>query len=154
MKIKLITAAVLVATLFLASKMMSQNQITNAAKVTVETLQTQGAVLGRLSMPFGTVVKVEGNIESLPAVHAKGAEEFEWLRVDSVNGVVKKTPILLAVQWLGLAEKSTLRGRISVIGYETGRFEGIPSDAFSYIPVAGTEGFHFESYFLVIKRLP
>jgi hypothetical protein len=154
MKTKLISLIVLLVTpLLFMGDLAGQGQTTNTMKVTVEDIKIPGGVLGKLSLPLGTVVKLDGKIQSLPDSHPKSDEEFDWLLVDSVNGVTPKTPIPVGLRWFGPSEKANLRGRVSVVGYETGGFVGVPSAAFSYIPVVGSTGFHFETYFMVIKKL-
>jgi len=136
-----------------AEDAVSQNKAKSKTTITVEALNAPQTVIGKLSMPLGTVVKIEGIIEPLPASHPKGAEEFEWLRVDTLNGTALKNGILLNCKWFWPTEKSVLKGRVSIVGYETGGFEGVPTAAFRYIPPVGSTDFYFESYFMVLKKL-
>jgi len=129
------------------------NKAKGQATITLKALGTPGTVLGKLSMPLGTVVKIEGTIEPLPASHPKGAEEFDWVRVNKVNGTALKTEVVLNCEWFNPAEKSRLAGQVNFVGYETGRFIGVPTAAFRYVPRVGSTDFGFESYFMLLKKL-
>lgn len=124
---------------------------TNISAVKIEDLSVSGGVIGKLAIPLGKVVVVEGEIVDGTKLRAKSLEGVSLLQVSTVNGQKLPEPCLLRFAWFATTETKKLKGRVNLIGYESGQFVGLPADAFAHIDPVASEGFHFESSFVVLK---
>ena len=123
----------------------------NAVKV--EDLNAPGRVVGKLTVPLGKVVSIEGEIIDGTQPRAKSLDGVLLLQVRSVNGQKLMEPCVLVARWFPTADSRKLIGRVKLVGYESGEFTGVPVDAFSHILPVASEDFHFESFFVVLKSI-
>ena len=77
------------------------------------------------------------------------------LKVTSVNGVqLKEPPTLRFSVFTGGALTGVKSGmKLKAWAYETGRYTGVPTDAFKYVPAVATTVFHFETSVTVLKKI-
>ena len=109
-------------------------------------------VKGRIA-PLGKVVEIEGEIVDGSSTRLREHEGLWLLRIDKVGGKKLPAPQQLRYHWQTAAPQVDLKGRVRVIGYESGEFRGIPEKAFEHIPRVATGGFRFETHFVVLKSL-
>jgi hypothetical protein len=121
--------------------------------VKVEDLNAPNRVVGKLTVPLGRVVSVEGEIIEGTQPRTKSLDGVLLLQVRSVNGQKLKVPCVLVARWFTTADSKKLKGRVKLVGYESGEFTGVPVDAFSHILPIASEDFHFESFFVVLKSI-
>jgi hypothetical protein len=124
-----------------------------SSAVKAEDLSRPGGVVGRLGVPLGKVVTVVGEIIDGRELRVKSLEGTLLLQATSVDGRKLATPCALSFQWLMPAPAKKLSGAVRLVGYESGRFAGVPPEAFSHIKPVASPGFHFESVFVVVKAL-
>lgn len=121
--------------------------------MTIENLNTARRVVGKLAHPLGTVVTVEGEVIDGTKLRMKSLEGVTLLQISAVNSQKLPEPCAFRFDWFATADAKKLKGRVKLVGFETGRFVGLPADAFSHIDPVASEAFHFESSFVVLKSL-
>lgn len=124
-----------------------------ARRLKVEDLNAPSGVTGHLGHPLGKIVTIEAEVFEGKPHEAKALEGVKQLRVTKVNGVKSASPQSLRFAWLMSANATILQGKVKVIGYETGEFGGIPHEAFQHVMPVASEGFGFQSSFVVLKAL-
>jgi hypothetical protein len=116
-----------------------------------ETFNAPDRVIGRLSNGFGKVITIEGEVTPWKQPNAKSLEKAVLLRVHAVNGKALSEPCEIVARWFPTADSKKIFGKVNLVGYESGEFAGVPSDAFSYIMPVASQDFHFESFFIILK---
>ncbi|HEY9840057.1 MAG TPA: hypothetical protein V6D23_06375 [Candidatus Obscuribacterales bacterium] len=109
-------------------------------------------VQGSLGQPLGRLVKVAGTV--LEPGQSKADQDKTFLRVDTVDGKALARSVDLSLRFFaftGIANPKA-GSRVSYTGYESGSFEGIPSESFSVMPAVASEDLHFELYFQVCRE--
>ena len=126
------------------------NTTPNTAKramIHVDALQP-GQVIGRLGEPLGKVVTIEAEIIDGDTLKQKAMMGLWLLHIKRVGD--QRKDALMSVE--GVVLPKTHGAPIKLIGYETGRFIGTPSEAFKHIPAMATRGFGFETSFVALKK--
>lgn len=99
--------------------------------------------MGRLGVPLGKLVEIEGVYVAPPA--QKGTEFAKFIKVRKLRGVVFPADLVLEIR---APYREVELGRVGeaarLIVFESGTFRGTPSEAFKYIsPVADSKfGFY------------
>lgn len=108
----------------------------------------------QLGFQFGTIAKLEVEVidgNTLPLRQYMGEH---LLKINSVNGVVKKdTVLLLFSDETGSLKKTDAGQKLTLMAYESGNFTGIPDSYFKYQPVRQDVGFGFRHYLIVVANL-
>jgi hypothetical protein len=125
----------------------------NPLRVSVDALEAPNMVIGKLGLPLGKVVTIEANMIDGGRLSGKALEGVTLLEVRSVNGQSVREPCFLRFSWFDTVPPAPLTGRVRLVGYETGVFTGVPAEAFDYIAPVASQGFHFESAFVVLKAV-
>ncbi|MFA6431340.1 MAG: hypothetical protein WCV91_03020 [Candidatus Margulisiibacteriota bacterium] len=112
-------------------------------------------VIGELGFPLGEIIRIQGEVPAKLPKQSMAGEGKVFLNVTAVNDIQLKSPKLIRIDPLGIAsiKKPEMNKTMKYIGYETGEFVGIPSQAFKYIPQATTSGYHFEIFFQILKEV-
>ena len=127
-------------------------------KVRVEVFDESTVLIGKLGKPFGTVVRVTCRGMAQPKGDAGRTKEAWWeetVEITAIEGKRLEAPIL--IKWsnfmTGTVEKPAAGVSTEVWGYESGRFEGTPPEAFRHVPSIADVGFHFASHFVALKKV-
>jgi hypothetical protein len=112
-------------------------------------------VQGSLDVPLGKVVEVSGVVieNKPPTAKADEGQPF-FLRIDQVDGKPLATPQRFSSTAMPLIRDMPalkIGDTFHCIGYETGSFEGIPTDVFKYQPPMATTGYGFSTRFVIVK---
>lgn len=108
---------------------------------------------GELGQGLGQVVTITGTMLADDARGHKADLGKSLMRIETVAGKALTEPVVMAlkVSELSSAKLPGVGTKASLIGYESGAFEGIPEAAFKHLDRVATEDFHFASAFIVIK---
>lgn len=108
----------------------------------------------QLGLPFGTIAKLEVEVIDGNTLHRRAYMGEHLLKINSVNGVVKKdTVLLLFSDETGSLKKADVGQKLTLMAYESGNFTGIPDSYFKYQPVRQDVGFGFRHYLIVVANL-
>jgi hypothetical protein len=109
-------------------------------------------IMGILGKPLGTVVLLEGVVLRDSYRRLKSDEGEILLKVERIDGKPRPGDIIIRFRpsYLASIPKPVPGDHFRYAGYETGAFEGIPDEAFKYIPRSATTGFQFETHFEAI----
>jgi len=129
----------------------SDGKLPEGPVVKIDDLNIRGAVIGVLGVPLGKVVTIEGEVVDGTKLRAKALDGLALFQVRLVNGQKLTELPVIRFRWFTTAEAKKLNGRVQLVGYETGQFVGVPGEAFLHIEPVATEGFHFESSFVILK---
>ncbi|MDX2109176.1 MAG: hypothetical protein SFY80_02940 [Verrucomicrobiota bacterium] len=121
--------------------------------VTVDSLNIRGAVIGMLGEPLGKVVTIDGEIIDGRTLRNKSYDGVKLLQVSEVNGQKLDKSRCIQFIWFTTANSKKIKGRVKLIGYETGEYTGVPHEAFKYVDLVAAEGFQFVSTFIILKSL-
>jgi len=126
--------------------------LVNAADVSSGEVQ----IVGHLGLPLGTVGRVQGAFFDGSELRMKALDGVLLMRVTRVNGNSLPKPALFRFsRFQGGILPNTLPGReFDLLAYETGAFEGVPQEAWNYVPVATTTGHSFETSLVVLMEHP
>lgn len=111
-----------------------------------------GEVLPKLGARFGTLVTVEGTVFPGADLRMKALESVLMLEVTSVNDKRLNSSVTLELRTL--AGRDVRGGAVRLVGFESGGFGGIPSEAWNFTPPMATTEFSFRHHFVVVKQLP
>ena len=100
-------------------------------------------ITGKLGMPIGTFVEIEGRREDLEGMAMKGAVHTTLFRVEKVNGKSIEKPVSIAVRGVDLPPSTPC----VLQGYETGEMVGVPPG----VPHPSQVRWRFEIVFDVLK---
>jgi hypothetical protein len=118
----------------------------------VEQIDGRLALIGRLGRELGTIMTLEAEVIDGSIFRAKDLHGVTLLKVVSLGGTSKlREPVYLRFWWYDGRDTSAMKGRITITGFETGAFTGLPAEAFAHIPRVATEGFHFETSFVLLE---
>lgn len=108
----------------------------------------------QLGLQFGTIAKLEVEVIDGNTLHRKAYMGEHLLKINSVNGLVKKdTVLLLFSDETGSLKKTGAGQKLTLMAYESGNFTGIPDSYFKYQPVRQDVGFGFRHYLIVVANL-
>lgn len=115
----------------------------------------QKSIIGALGHPLGKVLQVSGTIQNGDSRSKAEADQL-LLRVNTVNQKKLPKPVDLHLSFFSFAQSPMPKAgeAVTYMGYETGHFDGVPSEAFKWMPAVATTDFHFVLRFQVCKRLP
>lgn len=105
-----------------------------------------------LGQGFGNIITVEGHIP-IQEKRSKADEGKTLFQVTKVEGKAIDNPVtlpLISFSFHPVTYKEPGQ-TMTLLGYETGSFVGIPPEAFDTIPMVATERFSFRSSFQVLK---
>jgi hypothetical protein len=131
----------------------SDIQAPDRGTVKIDDLNVRGAVIGLLAVPLGKVVTIDGEVVDGATLRMKAFDGVLLLQVSTVDGQKLPEPCAIRFGWFATADAKKLKGRVKLVGYETGQFTGVPGDAFQHIAPVASQKFHFESSFVVLKAL-
>lgn len=128
-----------------ADKMERQPMITSASL-------DPSKVQGSLGQPLGKLITVEGQIRAGDA-GGKAEQGKLLLEVTKLDGKPLPKPVSLAIGFFAFTGIAAPKAGSAVKyqGYETGSFQGIPSESFRVMPAVASEELHFEPMFQVCK---
>jgi hypothetical protein len=113
---------------------------------------TSSKFMGKLGLPLGTVVKVEGIFYSGDKTRTKALSGLMLMEISNVAGKPITPPVVLRFSGNKKLFPNPKDGnKFSVYTYETGGYTGIPHKAFQHIPIVTTTSFHFESHLILLK---
>ena len=108
---------------------------------------------GRLKRTLGTVVTVEGTVIDGGTLRVKRLNGKALLRIEKLEGKSLAEPVVFEFRYLEEPSKVPKMGsKFQFVGFETGEFAGLPSEAFKHIPVLATQGYHFRTLFEVLTE--
>ncbi|HKB40057.1 MAG TPA: hypothetical protein VKD72_26715, partial [Gemmataceae bacterium] len=107
-------------------------------------------VLGSLGKPLGTLVTVEGVAANDDYRQLKIDQGKILLRIQKVDGKALKEEAIFPFEDLPFAsvKKPAIGARFKYLGYETGRFVGIPQEALKHVGQATTTDHYFVTSFV------
>ena len=140
--------------LILACMTFSNEKPVNSSGDTISYTELQ-KVTGRLGHPLGEIISVEGVILDEDARQMKEDLGKTLLKIEKVNEQKLAQSVVLSLEYFALSKPPEAKpgDKVKYAGYESGRFDGIPSEAFKYIPMVATQSYHFSVYFQVCKAL-
>jgi hypothetical protein len=135
----------------------------------------------QLSVPFGTLVKMNIEIVDGEEAHDKGLQSSFLIRIKSVDSITLAKPLLIEFKdetgkfptdefelykYLNSKDTVTLSSdtsdqikkryvgkKFKVVAYETGEFTGVPDGYFKYQEVRQDYGFCFRHYIIIVADL-
>lgn len=109
-------------------------------------------IQGSLGQPLGQLITVEGHIHAGDP-RSKADQDKLLLEVVKVDGKPLAKPVSLAMGFFAFTGITAPKAGSSVKyqGYETGSFQGIPSESFKVMPAVASQELHFEPMFQVCK---
>ncbi|NUN66118.1 hypothetical protein HCU40_15480 [Pseudanabaena biceps] len=119
--------------------------------ITVNDLE-QKPLIGHLGKPLGKIITISGTVRQ-QGLGAK-ARPSEVLNVEAVDDQTLAQPVTIEFNLFVTAQvaKPVLGQRFKYVGYETGGFTGIPSEAFKFVPVVATTSHQFYTLFQVLQE--
>ena len=111
-----------------------------------------------LGYAFGTIVNLEGKIIDGDNLNWKAAQGRYLFKVNSVNEAKLDTQIVMffedqsGVLSTDSAKHSLLNKTVSLIGYETGRFSGIPNGYDNYKMMYSGTFYGFHHYLIILSK--
>jgi len=110
-------------------------------------------IIGSLEMPLGSLITIDGEMVEDNYLRHKIHSGSDLMRVHSVNNKLLTIPIVIELHTFPFHPIPIPKPgeSCSFIGYETGRFSGIPSDASEIIGPVQTSVYFFETYFNICK---
>jgi hypothetical protein len=146
-----------------------------------DTIRSKQVIKERLTVPFGTVTKMNIEIVDGKELNDKGHQSSFLFRVRSVDSILLSEPVIIEFKdetgnfpgdefelykYLYGKKTGTISSKESekmkkkyvgrqfnIVAYETGEFTGVPGDYFRYQPERQDYGFHFMNYIIVIADL-
>jgi len=122
----------------------------NGAVVPIQAaaLSKDGAVIGKLGIPLGKIVMIEGDVTEELYPGTKGAAPS--IRVFAVDGRALREQVDLPFGWLFKRDKPAIKGRIKYPAYETGKFIGVPAGYYDYVGAVQTSGYFFMTELILL----
>ena len=119
----------------------------------VQEMDGRLTLIGRLGRELGTILTVDGDIVDGSVLRSKDLDGVKLLKVTSLGSTtILRDPIYLRFEWYDGSDTSSLSDHVTLVGFETGAFTGFPAEAFAHIPPSGSNDFHFETSFVVLKQ--
>jgi hypothetical protein len=106
-----------------------------------------------LRQGFGAIVTVSGTLVDDTHTRRRADAGKILLRVNTVNDRKIETEVIIPLKTFSFAGTPlpAIGSMVTLRGYETGGFRGIPRAAFADIPIVATDEHAFESHFQVTK---
>ena len=146
-----------------------------------DTIRPKQVVKEKLTVPFGTLVKMNVEIVDGEELNDKGHQGSFLFRVKSVDSVILSKPIMfefkdetgkfpndefelykylygkkigaISSDQIENMKKKYVGKEFNIVAFETGEFIGIPNGYFKYQEVRQDYGFHFRHYIIVVADL-
>jgi hypothetical protein len=146
-----------------------------------DTLRTKQVIKEWLTVPFGTIAKMNIEIVDGNELNDKGHQGSFLFKVNSVDSIPLSKPILIefkdetghfpsdefelykhlygkktgtiSPEESELMKKKYVGKQFNIVAYEAGEFTGIPGDYFKYQPIRQDYGFYFRHYIIVVSNL-
>ncbi|MEE3718915.1 hypothetical protein V2H45_19405 [Tumidithrix elongata RA019] len=109
--------------------------------------------IGALGVPLGTIVTISGSVSQ--NLQGSKSDRLDLaLTVEQVNDRPLPKPIIIPFQVFMTAQISqpVLARKFRYVGYETGGFTGIPSEAFQFVPAVTSTGHVFRTNFQILQE--
>jgi hypothetical protein len=125
-------------------------------KVSIEEFREKKVLIGKLGKPFGTVLRA--TCSGFVPTEDERRTKAEWWKnqVDIVAIEGKRVDPPIRIEWstfeADTVKKPAAGETLEVWGYETGKFRGVPAEAFKHVPPMATTGFGFMSTFVALKK--
>ncbi|MBU1054156.1 MAG: hypothetical protein KKC46_10040 [Proteobacteria bacterium] len=109
----------------------------------------------RLGSAFGKLIEIEGRIVDDRDTHHRAHLGKKLISIQSADDHDLASPIVMELQVFTFTSVTIPKRGVWVRfrGYETGKFTGIPDEAFNDIPEVPSTDHHFESFFQITKKL-
>ncbi|MBI2267226.1 MAG: hypothetical protein HYU64_19030 [Armatimonadetes bacterium] len=110
-------------------------------------------IVGRLGLPLGRIARVKGRFVDGTTLRMKDYDGITLMKVTAADGKELKGPATFRFENLpgGTPPRTAPGAAFDVQVYETGRYVGVPSEAFKYVPAVTTTDHYFETYLMVLK---
>lgn len=146
-----------------------------------DTSGKQQLIKERLTIPFGTIAKMEVEVVDGEALQQKALQGSFLFKVKTVDSVQLAEPVIIefkdetgdfpgnlfalykylyhkkagtiAAKQAKKLKKEYVGKTFTIVAYETGGFVGLPDDYFDYQPVKQDYSFHFRQYMVVVANL-
>lgn len=125
-------------------------------KVSIEEFGENKVLIGELGQPFGKVIRITCR-GIVPTEEEKRTKREWWksqVEIVAIEGKQVAPPIRM--EWSTYTGQSIEKpeGGVSleVLGYEAGGFRGTPSEVPRHVMPRQDVGFHFECYFVALKK--
>lgn len=114
---------------------------------------TQQLPVGTLGQRLGKIMTISGVVRQAK-LGAKGNENDLVLSIEAVNNRYLAKPITMPFQIFTTARVTPpiLGQPFRYVGYETGRFIGVPAEAFKWVPAVTTTNYHFETFYQILHE--
>jgi len=124
-------------------------------KITVAEIH-QAEVIGRLGVPLGQVVTIEGIVADEDYIRTKANSGHRLLRVLKLDGRRLKEEVVFRFPKLSPLDEERVKepkvgARFAYICYENGGFSGIPGAAFKHIGTVQTAPYGFSTWLEILK---
>jgi hypothetical protein len=116
----------------------------------------EAVIVGALGLPLGTVCRIEGEFVDGSELRMKEYDGVVLMKVGAVDGKSLASPATLRFEQFREGELSGKKsgGAFRTYAYETGRYVGVPPEAFKYVPAVTTTGYFFQTYLVVLQGGP
>lgn len=132
------------------------SQAAEKKEVSIEEFRENKVLTGLLGEPFGKVVRVScrGYTPTEDDKRLKGEPWKDLVEIYVIGDRMLEVPV--RIQWSSFMTATVAKPApgetLQVWGYETGGFEGNPSEAFQHVPSVADREFRFVSTFVALKK--
>ncbi|CAN1209335.1 hypothetical protein TUMEXPCC7403_03865 [Tumidithrix helvetica PCC 7403] len=109
--------------------------------------------IGALGVPLGSIVTISGSVSQ--NLQGSKSDRLDLaLTVERVNERPLPKPVIIPFQLFMTAQVSqpVLARKFRYVGYETGGFTGIPSEAFQFVPAVASTSHVFRTNFQILQE--
>jgi hypothetical protein len=123
--------------------------------VSAASLKEGVPIIGFLGHPLGTIVTVQCTGAPTPLQQTKDDNWTRAVVILSVNEEQLTTPVTMELRSFPWAKVDVPKPKevVTIVGYETGGYKGIPGKVFAFIPATQTKEYQFETAFQAVKRI-
>jgi hypothetical protein len=140
----ILLAAILFAPFLACSHAAEKVERTSPTEIKATDILETVNIIGRLGVPLGQIVRVEGKVISGPK---KGGVRDIFFSVQKVNGKALPEPQTFRIgPAYGELDRSKMESKTTFYCFESGEFTGLPEEVFKYIPRPQTTDFHFKTF--------
>ncbi|MEE9611310.1 MAG: hypothetical protein V3W19_08660, partial [Desulfatiglandales bacterium] len=112
-------------------------------------------IIGQLGVPLGDVCRVEGVFFDGSDLRMKAYDGIILLKVIKVNNTAIKNSVILRFSEFqkGILHDSKIGKKFVGVAFETGKFVGVPPEAWKYVPIMSTTSHFFETSLVILKEI-